>query len=236
MEVIVIFRVLFNSIWLTRCARVNRPGIYTNVSALADWIRLNTEDGDCSKYIWLVLTGFVSIQVFACHEVNLKWKFSLWILYQYQYKQPIILLLVAKKLSERFGCEAKLREACLALLDLVCFQSDLGDVRRLVRELFVKAACIAIGLQLGHIRRSHLSLERTQLKSDHMRWFRNLSVCDPVCAVEVRMLLHFFGSTYRPNPFCGILNLLALKEAGGTHAFTFTSNAVTNSRDSFDIS
>jgi len=34
-----------------RCARINRPGIYTNVSALSDWIRLNTNDGDCSKYV-----------------------------------------------------------------------------------------------------------------------------------------------------------------------------------------
>ena len=34
-----------------RCARINRPGIYTNISALSDWIRVNTKDGDCSKYI-----------------------------------------------------------------------------------------------------------------------------------------------------------------------------------------
>ena len=114
--------------------------------------------------------------------------------------------------SEGFGCEAKLREACLTLFDLVYFQFNLGDVRRLVRELFIEAACITIGLQLGHIRRDDLSLERTQLQSDHTRWSRNLSICDPVCAVEVRVLLHFFGSTYRPNPFCGVLNFKALKE------------------------
>ena len=68
--------------------------------------------------------------------------------------------------SEGFGCEAKLREACLALLDLVYFQFNLGDVWRLVRELFVEAACVTLALQLGHIRRSDLSLERTQLQ-----WF-----------------------------------------------------------------
>ena len=52
----------------------------------------------------------------------------------------------AKKLSECFSCEAKLREAILALLDLVWSQFDPGDFGRLICELSVKAACIALTL------------------------------------------------------------------------------------------
>ena len=68
-----------------------------------------------------------------------------------------------KLFSERFGCEAKLREACLALLDLVGSQFDPGDFWRLICELSVEAACIALTVQFGHIRRSDFSLERKKL-------------------------------------------------------------------------
>ena len=114
--------------------------------------------------------------------------------------------------SEGFGCEAKLREACLTLFYLVYSQFNLGDVGRLVRELSIKVACITLTLHLGHIWRSDLSLRRTQLQSDHMRCFRNLLISIPVCAMEVGVLFQFFGSTFSPNPFFRILNMLASKE------------------------
>ena len=114
--------------------------------------------------------------------------------------------------SKGFGCEAKLREACLTLFYLVYSQFNLGDVGRLVRELSIKVACITLTLHLGHIWRSDLSLRRTQLQSDHTRWFRNLLISIPVCAMEVGVLFHFFGSTFSPNPFFRILNMLASKE------------------------
>ena len=114
--------------------------------------------------------------------------------------------------SEGFGCEAKLREACLTLFYLVYSQFNLGDVGRLVRELSIKVACITLTLHLGHIWRSDLSLRRTQLQSDHTRWFRNLLISIPVCAMEVGVLFHFFSSTFSPNPFFRILNMLASKE------------------------
>ena len=34
-----------------KCARINRPGIYTKISAFSDWIVENTKDGGCSKFI-----------------------------------------------------------------------------------------------------------------------------------------------------------------------------------------
>jgi len=34
-----------------KCARINRPGIYTNISAFKNWIVENTRDGGCSKFI-----------------------------------------------------------------------------------------------------------------------------------------------------------------------------------------
>ena len=114
--------------------------------------------------------------------------------------------------SEGFGCEAKLREACLTLFYLVYSQFNLGYIGRLVRELSIKVACITLTLHLGHIWRNDLSLRRTQLQSDHTRWFRNLLISIPVCAMEVGVLFHFFGSTFSPNPFFRILNMLALKE------------------------
>jgi hypothetical protein len=33
-----------------KCARINRPGIYTKLSAFKDWIVKNTKDGGCSGF------------------------------------------------------------------------------------------------------------------------------------------------------------------------------------------
>ena len=126
--------------------------------------------------------------------------------------EAVVTILCRYIFSKRFSCEAKLWEACLALFNLLCFQPDLSDIWRLVRELSIKVACITLTLHLGHIWRSDLSLRRTQLQSDHMRCFRNLLISIPVCAMEVGVLFHFFGSTFSPNPFFRILNMLASKE------------------------
>ena len=73
---------------------------------------------------------------------------------------------LARCLSERFGCEAKVTEGYLALLCLAGSQHNLGDVCRLIRELSVKAACVTLTLQLGHIRRTHPSLKRKQVETE----------------------------------------------------------------------
>ena len=65
--------------------------------------------------------------------------------------------------SKRFSCEAKLRETRLTLLDLVWFQFDLSDVRRLVGELSIEAARVTFTIQLGHVRRRDLSLETNDI-------------------------------------------------------------------------
>ena len=41
---------------------------------------------------------------------------------------------------------------------------------------------------------------------------KNLLEGSPVRAMEVGVFLHFFGSTYSPNPLRGVLSLWALKE------------------------
>ncbi|XP_023332595.1 hyaluronan-binding protein 2-like [Eurytemora carolleeae] len=33
-----------------KCARVNRPGIYTKLSSFRKWIKKNTQDGECDKF------------------------------------------------------------------------------------------------------------------------------------------------------------------------------------------
>ena len=34
-----------------KCARINRPGIYTKLSAFKDWIMNNTLDGGCTSFV-----------------------------------------------------------------------------------------------------------------------------------------------------------------------------------------
>ena len=77
--------------------------------------------------------------------------------------EAVVTILCRYIFSKRFSCEAKLRETRLTLLDLVWFQFDLSDVRRLVGELFIKAARITFTTQLGHVRRRDLSLETNDI-------------------------------------------------------------------------
>ena len=64
----------------------------------------------------------------------------------------------------------------------------------------------------AHTEEWHFPEEVTTTIRAFLNWVRNLFVCGPVCAMEVGVLLHFFGSTHRPNPLCGLLNFIGLRE------------------------